>query len=176
MRVVIQHVAGAREDLLARILAVLPSAEVSVIVDESGNPRETFRRSLVGEAHWHLEDDAILAPDFVDRASYAERILGSDVIQGFSRKKDGLSNYYAASAFSYTVCVYLPAGVGPAIANYVGVWPGRARHRTSAMDLIVRDWLIAMKWRYWLELPSLVQHAPVRQSVSFTRTYGSHAL
>jgi len=140
---------------------------------------ETFQRSLLERAHWHLEDDVILAPDFLPRAALLVSEYGQSLISGFSSGWGHGSR--PASSFLATLCVWLPEGYGPQIATYLRTWPRLAQHPTG-FDLVIRDWLVSRRMRYWLECPSIVQHArcksllgprsKFRQSKSYGERYG----
>jgi hypothetical protein len=140
---------------------------------------ETFRRTLIHEAHWHLEDDVILAPDFQKRALDLVSQYGSSIIRGFATTTIG--GVMPGSSYLYNLCTYFPVGYGPAIAEYSRSWKQFSVHPTG-FDLVIRDWLVSRHERYWMENPSLVQHARTksllgkrsgfRTSVTFTAKYG----
>lgn len=152
INVVIQHVPGARADTFDKLLSTFPHA---IVIECDGHPMETFRRCLIEEAHWHLEDDVILAPDFTIRAMALIDMHGEMIIRGF-----GTGHHHglmAASSYLSNLCVWLPRGYGPAIAEFARTWNRLEEHPTG-FDLVIRDWLVSRRERYWLEMPSLVQH------------------
>jgi hypothetical protein len=153
MIAVIQHVPGARAQTMAALMAALPEA---IVVECDGQPMETFRRTLIEAAHWHLEDDVILAPDFVARVRELVCAHGERVIRGFSTRH--YCGLMPASSYLCNLCAYLPRGYGPMIAEFSRTWRRLANHPTG-FDLVIRDWLVSRRERYWLASPSLVQHA-----------------
>jgi hypothetical protein len=176
MKIVIQHVKNERVKTLNAIVSVFPQA---LIVECDGNPMETFKRSIVDYAHWHNEDDAVLAPDFIERAMMLEHAHRSIIINAFS-----ITNKYGSlpgSLFSSTVCIFFPNGYGSLISGYAETWKRIDEHPTG-FDLMIRDWLISRREKFWLESPSLVQHAQCKSllgprstkriSPSFKERYG----
>ena len=176
MKFVVQHVPGERKHLLSAILGILPD---TLVVECRGNPMETFKRSLISDAHWHFEDDIILAPDFADRSKRLVNDHPNMVIRAFGiDNKNGLM---PASTYLFNQAVFLPQGYGDMIAKFIDKWQRISEHPTG-FDLVIRDWLVSRREKYWLESPSLVQHAQVksllgarstkRQSKSFAERYG----
>lgn len=153
MKVVVQHVKGHRTITLGRILESFPNATV---VECHGDPMDTFRRCLVQWAHWHLEDDVILAPDFKERAAEVIERHGRKIIRGFGTGTH--SGFMPASSYLWNQCTWMPEGVGPEIAAFLDGWK-RIKEHPTGFDLVIRDWLVSRKLCYWLESPSLVQHA-----------------
>lgn len=76
------------------------------------------------------------------------------------------------SDFVNTQCFYVPPMTAPSIVGFYGSWPGPrdGRRRDACFDLGLADWLRAQGLRYWLHVPSLVQHrADVRSAVGHAR-------
>lgn len=177
MNVVIQHVPGERSETITAILRAVPNA---LVVECDGRPMETFHRCLIDMAHWHMEDDIVLAPDFAERATDLVRRLGSGVIRGFCTGHHRA--WMPASSYLYNQCTWLPDGAGSAISAFARQWPKLDAHPTG-FDLVIRDWMVANRMRYWLESPSLVQHhrgrsllgprSRFRTSKTFDDTYGT---
>ena len=151
MRFVVQHVRGIREETI-RELRLLPNVTV---VECDGYPQETFIRTLVKEAHWHLEDDAVLAPDFIERVVALEERFPTTLVNGFATRPR--SGWRPASSFLYNLCFFLPEGWGEEVASFARSWGGWERD-PDGFDYVIRDWLKLKKYRYWQESPSLVQH------------------
>lgn len=177
MRFVVQHVEGERDVWVEQMAKDLPGLQV---VTCDGYGMETFRRALIGEGHWHFEDDVILAPDFLERA---EAVLGrvgkGTVVRGFARKYD--QGWFPGSKFAWMQCVWIPEGFGPAIAEFSRGWEPLHPEHPTGFDNVVRDWLVKTRTGYWLESPSMVQHVVGnsvcgprprdRQSATFKETY-----
>jgi hypothetical protein len=165
MRFVIQHVPGQRQELLDALRRALPEAEV---VECDGRPMQTFLRTLRPWAHWHLEDDVLLAPDFLARAEIVVQDHGEGLINGFAARPFP-EGFRPGSSYMWNQCVFLPAGFGPAIEEFAGRWPRLMEHPTG-FDLLIRDWLVKMRKHFWLISPSLVQHAEVRSLLGPARS------
>ena len=162
MNIVIQHVAGSgRESFVNDIINQLSDDAKITVVKCNGDAMDTFKRSLLASdcGHWHLEDDVILCKSFTARANKLINDQQSKIISGFSL---GLkSGDMSASSFLWGQCVYIPTGYGAMIAKFIDSWKRLSQHPTG-YDLAIRDFLVSIKERYWLESPSLVQHAPVK--------------
>lgn len=178
MQFVVQHVPGQRQELLAELVNRLPHV---IVIDCEGKPLETFERSLIRAGHWHLEDDAILAPDFLPRVTALVKRYGHRVIRGFSLSEPR-HGWAAPSTYNSMVAVWIPQGYGPEIAGYLRRWSKREEHPTG-FDTVLREWLVRRKEKYWWESPCVVQHAESksligprsskRKSPSYHRHYGA---
>ena len=162
-----------REHWLPETLEQIPHLEP--VRDATRNPLETFLRVLLAignDAAVHLEDDVILTREFVPKieVAIAER---PDVVQQFFslRKADKArgSRWMAASSFLMAQCFYMPAGIATAIYDYYSSWPGRLVHKYGS-DVVIRDLLVSRRERYWLHVPSLVQHRIARSAVDPRRS------
>lgn len=160
----------------------LPDA--SVIWDARHHALETFLRALAraGKAPaLHIEDDVILTRDFRVKTEAVIREHADMPVQFFSlaRKRDVLgARLEPGRSFMMGQCFYLPAGMSAELLEYADTWSGIKEHPTG-LDFMVRDYLRAKRLRYWLHIPSLVQHragtslinprrARTRQSPTFT--------
>lgn len=113
----------------------------------------------------HLEDDIILAENFLERAQLAIAAQPDRVIQFFSMRKADLevgSRLEAGRTFMMTQCFYLPAGYSRALLDHYPDWKDAHKHK-SAVDIFTADFLKSRKEKYFIHVPSLVQH---RQTVS----------
>ena len=107
-----------------------------------------------------LEDDILLCPDFERRAEAAIREHPGHMIQFFSRSRkdpEAGSRWRPGSTFSMNQCHYLPAGEARALLDYLPQWR-RASMTTAAYDWLIADYLSDRRERYWLHVPSLVDH------------------
>jgi hypothetical protein len=105
-----------------------------------------------------MEDDVILTQGFREKVQAAIEERPDSVIQFFSMRKDDLTvGSRWDRSFLGNLCAYYPPGYGLQIAAYRSLWPGKQIH-TCGMDLMVRDWLKSRKERYWIHVPSLVDH------------------
>jgi hypothetical protein len=126
----------------------------------------------------HIEDDIILTKDFRAKAEAVIATRPGEVIQFFSmRAADGVTGSRWDRAFLMNQCVYIPPGAAPSIVHFGVQWMLDHPENPNP-DSLLRDWLKARRQRYWLHVPSLVQHrhAPsrlgprstYRQSATFT--------
>ncbi len=153
MRFILQHVSGVREDIVKNMLNVVPDAKIVLC---HGDPKETFRRSLIHEEHWHLEDDLIMPPDFIGQANRLLDKVGKNVlISGFSITKN--SGFMRPSTYSWTQCFFMPTGYGTLLREFYENWDELKDYK-SGYDIAIRKWLLSRKEKYWLECPSIVQH------------------
>ena len=108
----------------------------------------------------HLEDDIILCDDFYNRVMEAIAQYPDTVIQFFSMRKDDLTKgtrFVPGSTFSMNQCFYLPAGIGPRIAEF---WKTSSRQEEAGApyDLLMADFFKANKMKYLIWVPNLVDH------------------
>ena len=165
---------------------------LEIVEDRERDAMETFLRACVeanNEPVVHLEDDIILTRDFLPKLEAEITAHPHDLLQGFSRSKYDLdlgSRWKAGASFMSSLCSYLPEGVSSEIIAYQKSKEWLALKKPSATtEAVGYDWMIAMmlaqsKRRYWLRVPSLVEHTPglvsmispsrskYRQSTSFT--------
>jgi hypothetical protein len=157
----------ARAGWLPETLTQIPHLEK--VLDLTRNPLDTFMRALltIGDGPAVLiEDDVILTSGFMGKIEAAIAARPNVVQQFFSlRTRDAElgSRWMPGSSFCMGQCWHLPAGYAPAIYDYYPSWAGRAQHGlNSATDLIVAGFLASRRERYWLHVPSLVQHRRTR--------------
>lgn len=158
----------ARADFHRYLADRLPNdAEFAVDADVRGH-RWNFLRAMgmAGNgASLHMEDDAILAECFWPRILAAINEHPDSVIQFFSRRSDDIrigSRWDYGRCFLGAVCFYMPAGYSAALIEHWPHWTDKDKH-FDAVDLFVADFLKVRKEKYWIHIPSLVDH---RQAVS----------
>lgn len=147
-----------------------------IVWDEKQDPFETWMRML-GQAGDDpvicLEDDVRVADDWRERIETVIAEHEHDVIQTFSlRGADARlgSRYMAGSTYLMNQCHYLPRGAAADLREFAQQW--YAEHRDThptGMDTCVSRWLVARRQRYWLEVPSLVQHEPWDSQIKASR-------
>lgn len=112
-----------------------------------------------------LEDDVELAPRWLERVTAAIEERPDQVIQFFSMRKADLtvgSREEPGRTFLMNQCFYLPRGAARALAAF------SREHfagNTSGNDLTTREWLKETGQTYWIHVPSLVQHRPLRSMI-----------
>lgn len=109
-------------------------------------------------AAFQIEDDIILTKNFWSKALAAVAERPDTIIQFFSmRPTDTAKGSHWDSDFMSHLCTYMPAGSAPLVAAFGRLWARRSVH-PGGSDLMVADWLKATQQRYWMHVPSLVQH------------------
>jgi hypothetical protein len=157
------------------VTAVLPRAPfveylqrhidgLEVVWDKHRDAMDTFLRATAqagDDPVIRLEDDICLTKNWRDKIEAAIAERPNDVIQFFSRSKyDPIrgSRYKAGNTFAYNVCNYIPAGMSPKFIEHLNVWEDKEKHPTG-YDLLMGDYLSKNHINYWLQVPSLVNHA-----------------
>lgn len=160
-----------RADMVDTLLADLPDA--LICYDQQRDAMDTFLRALAlagDEPAVHMEEDVRLASNFRDRLEAAIAERPEHVIQFFSmRKADLTTGSRWDSNYLMLQCTYLPAEYSALIRAYAPVWPARKEHPTGC-DTLIRDWLKARRERYWIHVPSLVDHLPVKSLIDPRRS------
>ncbi|MCD8294470.1 MAG: hypothetical protein LUE27_04370 [Clostridia bacterium] len=135
---------------------------LAVLVDHEHDAMKNFLRSLnyTERPCVHLEDDIIMCDNFYERITGIICQHSEDVIQFFSPWKKDVTigtRYMAGREFLFTLCFYLPAGVGPKIAEYIE--GHKRRHDFGApWDFIMADYFKEHKIKYLNWCPNLVDH------------------
>lgn len=159
----------------------LPYAEV--LFDSTGNAMDTFLEAMkvAGEMPClHMEEDIYVTRFFKEKSEKAVSERPQEVIQFFSMRKDDLkigSRYDYGRTFMMNQCFYLPVGYSRLIYDYYFHWPQKEIHKTG-YDVLIADFLKTRKEKYYIYVPSLVQHrknrslicpkrSAFRQSVTF---------
>lgn len=157
-----------RQEFIDYLSENLPATALFSSDDLGRGHRPNFLNALAlaGSAPaLHLEDDVLLARDFLARAQAAINERPQSVIQFFSMRKADLevgSRWEAGRTFMMTQCFYLPAGHSALLLAHYPNWGEKDKH-VSAVDIFTADFLKSRKEKYWIHVPSLVQH---RQTVS----------
>ena len=170
MRIIIRAVRD-RAPYIDYLTERLPAAEWCF--DQKRNAMDTFLRALDmagNDPVVHMEDDTLLTDGFLPalRAAIAER--PGRVIQFFSMRKADLSiGSRWDGDFMMGQCFYLPAGYSAALREYWPRWPGKIEHPTG-LDTMVCDWLKSRREKYWLHVPSLVDHRDCKSLINPRRS------
>lgn len=148
-----------RQEFVDYLLERIPGAVV--IYDTNRNAMDTFRAALAAAGDGpavHMEDDIILTRRFTEKVEAAIAERPHMPIQFFSMRKADLtvgSREEPGRTFLMGQCFYLPAGMSRELLAYR--WP-RLREHPTGLDLMVADFMRERRMRYWLHVPSLVQH------------------
>lgn len=160
---VVRHVASPeRADSLAALRDAIPN--LIVVEDQLRDAMHTFQLAMAHQAALggvvHLEDDILLCDRFVERVEAAVAERPRAPIQFFSRRAaDAVqgSRWMPGSSFSMNQAFYLPAGMSQRMLEFSEAWPRHDEHPTG-YDILMADAFKAWRQRYWLHVPSLVQH------------------
>lgn len=156
-----------REQFVPEVLEQIPHLEI--VRDQTRNSMDTMLRALLttgDDPAVHLEDDIELTSDFRAKIEPEIERRPHELVQFFSRRKADRevgSRYEPGRTFLMTQCFYLPAGYAAALYDYYPRWDKRLRY--AAIDIIVADWLAMRREKYWIHVPSLVQHRPVKSAI-----------
>lgn len=148
---------------------------LEVVWDTTNNAMDTFLtacRYTGNDPVIRLEDDICLTKNFLQKAEAAIQERPNEVIKFFSRSKDDLeigSRYKAGGSYIMNQCVYLPAGLAPKLADFYPEWKNKDKHPTG-LDLMMGDYFAKHKMRYWVHIPSLVEHAEVVSQIDHRRS------
>jgi hypothetical protein len=143
----------------------LPNA--TLVLDRQRSAFETFLRALeeqdVGGA-WHFEDDATLTGRWREKATWEVKQHGESIIQGFSRLKADAergSRWMRGSTFLYCICFWLPSGQAEPLHDHLVKWWDERDRNDEAFDFAMQTQIK----RYWLVVPSLVQHREAKSMI-----------
>lgn len=170
----ILRIVPEREHWLPEIVAQIPHLEV-VRDDGARSAMDTFLRSLLhsgDDGAVHLEDDAQLTSDFTTKIETAIAEHPDHLIQFYSRHQADLekgSRWMAGSSFTNNQCYYLPPGYAEALYDFYPTWPFR-KQDPNGYDILMAHWLRDTHKRYWLHVPSLVQHRRTRSVIDRRRS------
>lgn len=122
-----------------------------------------------------LQDDIILTKDFTAKV---ERVIAEhpeDVIQFFSMRKADLtvgSRYCLGSTYLMNQCVYLPAEVSRQLIEFYWspAWAPFYESHPTADDSMMAEMFRIQKRKYFLHVPSLVDHQRSRSIVNPKRS------
>ena len=118
----------------------------------------------------HMEEDVILTQDFKAKIEAAIAERPHEAIQFFSmRKADVEVGSRYDNTFTGNLCFYLPAGYSRYVRDYHNEWPDRLVD-LNGYDLMMRAWLKSRKERYWVHIPSLVEHRVAKSVIDPRRS------
>lgn len=167
MRIIVRA-CRARPECIDYVRKHLPNAEI--LFDSTGNAMDTFLQALelAGYAPClHMEEDIYVTSNFMKKAENAVSSRPQEVIQFFSMRGDDLkvgSRYDYGRSFMMNQCFYLPAGYSRLIYDYYPDWPQKEVHKTG-YDILIADFLKSRKEKYYIHVPSLVQHRKNRSLI-----------
>lgn len=115
-----------------------------------------------------IEDDIVLTKNFVDKVDKAIAEKGSYLIQFFSMRKDDiLVGSRWDNNFLMNQCAYYPPGLTPKILEYKTVFKNKG---IAPSDSMVCAAMKDMRQRYWIHVPSLVDHLMMPSTIDKRRS------
>jgi len=160
MRIIARAV-RSRVECVEYLKVYLP--EAVILFDTTGNAMDTFLSAMIlagSDACVHMEEDIFITKNFVEKLEKAVFDRPLEVIQFFSMRGDDLkigSRHDCGRTFMMNQCFYLPAGYSKMIHDYYPRWPQKDYHKTG-YDILIADFLKERKEKYYIHVPSLVQH------------------
>lgn len=158
-----------------RAITLSQLTDGEIVWDQKKNAMDTWRLVMAAagdDAVIVLEDDVELAENWRERieAAIAERPL--QVIQFFSMRGADLtvgSRYEPGRTFLMNQCYYLPEGYARQLLEFADGWEERTSKHPWGYDIAMATWLQGRKEKYWLHVPSLVQHEPWESQIDTRR-------
>ena len=148
----------------------------TVVWDSTQNAWDTWQKTLLAVGNQPaviLEDDVQLAADWLPKVEAAISEHPDDLIQFFSRRAaDAVlgSRWQPGRSYLMNQCHYLPSGMAHSLRIFTRDWHDRHPEHPTGTDSAIADYLRSRKMRYWLHVPSLVQHEPWRSEINPTRS------
>lgn len=136
----------------------IPTAELCF--DDVGGALRNFLKSLrmAGEdAAVNLEDDIVLTSSFEEKIRAVVEQKPHAVIQFFSRKSGLESRWETGRTYLWAQCTYYPPGLCSEIADWSAGYAD-LDHASQPLDCMVAEYLSAHRRKYWVHVPSLVDH------------------
>lgn len=149
----------------------LPQAEWCF--DEKQDAMHTFikgMRMAGDEPCIHMEEDIILTRDFVKKANKVITQKPFSLIQFFSMRKDDIRiGSRWDGKFMMNQCHYNPPYYSNLIADYWERWTKKIDD-PMGYDLMMQEFLRERKEKYWISVPSLVDHRVAKSMIDPRRS------
>lgn len=118
-----------------------------------------------------MEEDVILTEGFVDKLEKAVSERPDQIINFFSmRDLDLTKGSRVDRQFMMAQCWYAPRFCCSYLKEFYPFWKHKRVQYPNAVDLMVHDFIHALKARYWIYCPSLVDHRSRLSFIDETRT------
>lgn len=170
MRYIIRAVKD-RTEFIAYLQKHLPEAEWCF--DKTRNAMDTFLEAMrmAGDGPCvHMEEDILLTRDFQKKIKAEIDKAPDEIIQFFSmREADLTKGSRYDSSYMMNQCFYLPAGYSRMIHDFYAVWDGKVKDPTGT-DTMINDWLKSRREKYWISVPSLVEHRVCKSAINPRRS------
>lgn len=140
--------------------------EGTVVWDQKQNAMDTFRLVLQAiidggdQGAFLMQDDVVLTENWRDRVEEVVAERPNQVVQFFSMGKNAptQSGERDGKTFISNLCVYLPPGMASDLLPYSYEFVEKYPQFKTGDDFVIRYWLRNQRLKYWLQVPSLVQH------------------
>tara|TARA_R100001163_G_C5000330_1_gene149695 strand:+ start:214 stop:765 length:552 start_codon:yes stop_codon:yes gene_type:complete len=179
MRIIIRAV-EERGHFIDYLKKHLPQAEWCF--DEKRDAMHTFLKGMRmanDDPCIHMEEDIVLTKNFLQKATKVISQKPFHLIQFFSMRKDDIRvGSRFDTKFMMNQCHYNPPTYSRKIADFWEIWDKKIDDPVG-YDLMMQDFLKSRKEKYWISVPSLVDHrvaksiidprrSSKRQSLTFT--------
>lgn len=175
MKIIVKAV-KEREPYVNIIKQEIP--EVIVVWDKKKDAMDTYLRALEtakDEATIQLEDDIELTTSFTKKAtaiiSEVKKKHGDIAIQFFSMRKADIeigSRLENGSSYLMAQATYLPPGMAKDFLQWTNDID--LEKYGNGVDELFRDYLKSNKLKYWIAVPSLVQHRKIKSAIDPRRS------
>ena len=171
VRILIRAMKGERQECLDYLSQHLPQAEW--VYDKNKNAMTTFLSALEEcgeEACLHMEEDIFLTENFYELVQERINERPHEVIQFFSMREADISiGSRYDNNFCMNQCFYLPPGYSKKLYEFYDRWRDKEKHPTG-YDLMLNDFLKERKEKYWISIPSLVDHREGKSLINVRRS------
>jgi hypothetical protein len=126
-----------------------------------------------------IEDDVRLVSDWRNRIEAVIAEHRDEVVQFFSMRNADLtigSRSEPGRTFMMNQCYYLPAGAAKALLDFTEEWNHPGQENPTGYDVAMAEWMKINKQRYWLHVPSLVDHEPWTSEINSRRPRNRQSL
>lgn len=172
MKIIIKAV-PERQDFIRYLKKHLPDA--LFCFDEKKCAFDTFLRSLAmagDSACIHMEEDILLTKNFKNKSLQVISQKKNELIQFFSmRKKDLTIGSRWDNSFLMNQCFYSPEGFSKNLLEFYPFWAEKnLEQHPNGTDQMVCDYLKHIKKKYWIHVPSLVDHRVAKSIIDPRRS------
>jgi hypothetical protein len=154
----------------ARALRAATGGEI--VWDVNRDAFDTYLRSKLAagdDAAIFLEDDVELTRNWREKIERAIDGHPDALIQFYSNRIDDVrigSRWATGSGFLNNQCYYTPPGMAAALAAWGADWLAAHPEDPTGYDLSMAHWMQREGLRYWIHVPSLVQHKRWRSEIN----------
>lgn len=147
-------------------------ANTQIVWDEKQDAFHTWQLVLTAagqDAVVVLEDDVRLTDSWRSKVEEAIAEHPDHIIQFFSMRGSDLtvgSRFEPGRTFLMNQCYYLPAGYAAALLDFSQRWVEENPNFKTGYDIAMARWMQLNRIKYWIHVPSLVQHEAWRSEIN----------